>query len=90
MVIGDGDVAIEEQQPVVLTQCAEVITGGGTTGVRGLHYITTMGQGVDSLILMDGLYLWRSIVGHEDLIVDAQCLCLLLKHLHQSHAYIII
>ena len=43
VVIGDSDVAVEEQQPVVMALCPEVVSGGGTAGVRILHDITAVG-----------------------------------------------
>ena len=78
MVVGDGDVAVEEQQPVVLALLSEIVAGSGTAGVGLLDDVSAVGQFVDGQVQSDRVLLRRCVVGHDDLIVDTQCRSLLL------------
>ena len=89
-VVGDVDVAVHEQQPMVAAAGAEVVAGGGAARVLLLHDIAAVGQFVDGAVYPDGILVGRGIVGHKDLVRDVERRSLLLQHRHQSHAYIII
>ena len=78
VVVDDGHVAVDEEQPVVLRLMGEEIADGSTPLVGRPFDVATAGQLVDGTVGTDDGVVGRTIVGNEDFIVYRQGLRLLL------------
>ncbi len=86
VVVDDGHVAVDEEQPVVLRLTGEEIADGGTPLVGRPFDVATAGQLVDGTVGTDDGAVGRTIVGNEDFIVYRQGLRLLLQLADQLRA----
>ena len=83
-------VAVDEKQPVVMSLPGKEIPDGRPAGILCLSEIMAVGPTLYGLVLPDHFRFCRTIVTHQDLIVNGSLLSLLPEVVHQLDTQIII
>ena len=86
----DGHVAVDEEQKVVLGLLSKEVADGGPTAVLGADDVTAMLPLVDPAVGFDDVRVGRSVISHEDLVVNASCLRLAPESIHQGDTLVVV
>ena len=70
----NADVAIKEQQIIVLGCLGKEITDGGTPRILFATDVLAMGEISDALVGLDDRRVGRAVVGNDHLIADGSCI----------------
>ena len=87
---GDGHVAVDEEQIVVLGLLGKKVADGCPTAVLGTDDVTAMLPLVDTTVVFDNTQVGGSIVSHQDLIGYACCLRLASECIHQGDTLVVV
>lgn len=87
---GDGHVAVDEEQIVVLGLLSKKVADGCPTAVLGADDVTAVLPLVDTAVGFDNTQVGGSIISHQDLIGDACCLRLAPKCIHQGDTLVVV
>lgn len=87
---GDGHVAVDEEQIVVLGLLGKKVADGCPTAVLGADDVSAVLPLVDTAVGFDNTQVGGSIVGHEDLIGDAGSVRLAPECIHQGDTLVVV
>ena len=87
---GDGHVAVDEEQIVVLGLLSKKVADGCPTAVLGTDDVTAVLPLVDTAVGFDNTQVGGSIVGHEDLIGHGGSFRLASERIHQGDTLVVV